>query len=195
MRQGFTERRTRTARFRLGVLVAACALVAVGALASSSSAAYRANSVVAVFCTSDTIPAGSQLQLRMRWGTSTPGQLDKFLAHQNMTWEVQTSDGSQQLAVGATPSPLYGDLTNWVGTGSMVGTVTGANGKPKTQKYYYADWLVNTGYTVALNQTVRVAYELSADVATDDGFGFKFDAGVLSSGSSCNVTGANPPPA
>ena len=77
-----------------------------------------------------------------------------------------------------------------VASGSRVGTITDKNGVVKKQKFTYSDYRQATGVTVGLNQTVIVAYELSANAPTDDGFGWKFLApGVISSGNSCRVTG------
>ena len=69
----------------------------------------------------------------------------------------------------------------------MITTKTGA---VKRQKFTYSDYRQATGVTVGLNQTVIVAYELSANAPTDDVLGLKFlEPGVIASGNSCSVTG------
>ena len=176
-----------TLRIRLGILVAVLAAVCMGGFATGGQAAFRADSVVPVFCTADTIPAGSQLKLRLRWGVSSPGQLTKFLDHQFLGWSVQYQGNA--LASAIAPDPLYGDRTYWVGTGSMVGTTTNKNGVVQKLKYYYADWLVNTGVTLAVGQTVQILYAIDTDAITDDGFGYNFGPGRIATGSSCFVTG------
>jgi hypothetical protein len=47
-------------RLKVKVLVALTAAVCLGVLATGASAQFRANSVVPLFCTSDTIPAGAE---------------------------------------------------------------------------------------------------------------------------------------
>ena len=69
-------------------------------------------------------------------------------------------------------------------------SATPARGRKRVKRSTYSDYRQATGVTVGLNQTVIVAYELSANAPTDDGFGWKFLApGVITSGNSCRVTG------
>ena len=178
---------------RLTVLTCSIALVCVGLFATVAAAQHQANSVVPVFCTNDTIPANTELSLRLRWAVSNRGQMEGFLDAQKMTWTVYASDGTTVLGSSAPPSPEFGDRTSWSATGETVGTITDKNGQTKKQKFVFSDYRQATGVTVGLNQTVIVAFELSANAPTDDGFGWKFlEPGVLSSGSSCRVTGVTP---
>jgi hypothetical protein len=178
---------------RLTVLSCSMALVCVGLFATAAAARFQPDSVVPVFCTSDTIPANTQLNLRLRWAVSNRGQMDGFLDAQKMTWTVYASDGTTVLASSAPPSPEFGDRTSWSAIGETVGTITDKNGQTKKQKFVFSDYRQATGVTVGLDQTVIVAFELSANAPTDDGFGWKFlEPGVISSGSSCTVTGVTP---
>ena len=127
-----------------------------------------------VFCTSDTIPANTQLTLRLRWGVSNLGQLNGFLGAQKLTWTVYAADGTTVLATSAPPNPEFGDTTSWSAAGQEEAMITTKNGTVKKQKFTYSDYRQATGVTVGLNQTVIVAYELSANAPTDDGFGWKF---------------------
>jgi len=166
------------------------AIVCLGIFTAAAPARFQADSVVPVFCTSDTIPANTQLSVRLRWGVSNYGQMSQFLKAQKMTWTVYAADGTTALATSAAPSPEFGDIRSWTDAGEEVGTITDKNGVVKKQKFTYSDYRQATGVTVGLNQTVIVAYELSANGPTDDGFGWKFlDPGVISSGNSCRVTG------
>lgn len=179
---------------RFTVLTSSVALMCVGLFATAAAARFQPNSVVPVFCTNDTIPAGTQLSLRLRWAVSNRGQMEGFLDAQKMTWTVYASDGATVLASSAPPSPEFGDRTSWSAPGETIGTITDKNGQTKKQKFVYSDWQQATGVTVGLGETVVVAYELSANAPTDDGFGWKFlEPGVISSGSSCTVTGVTPP--
>ena len=55
---------------------------------------------------------------------------------------------------------------------------------------WYVDYLAPTGLTLTAGQTVTIAYTLTANVKTDDGFGNKFDPGdIISSGNTCTATG------
>ena len=175
---------------RLKVLVAVSLAVSVGVFAAAASARFQANSVVPVFCTSDTIPANTELSLRLRWAVSNKGQLDRFLSAQKLTWTVYASDGTTVLRSSAPTNPEFGDTTSWSAAGQMEGTITTKTGAVQKQKFTYSDYQQATGYTVGLNETVIVAYELSANAPTDDGFGYKFlAAGVIASGNTCSVTG------
>jgi hypothetical protein len=177
------------------VLVGVSAAICVGIFAAAASARYQANSVVPVFCSNDTIPAGTELNVRLRWAVSNRGQMDAFLAAQKMTWTVSASDGTTVLASSAPTNPEYGDTTSWSAPAQTVGTITDKNGVVKKQKFTYSDWQQATGVTVGLGETVIVAYELSANAPTDDGFGWKFlEPGVLASGNTCTVTGVTPAP-
>ena len=184
-------------RLRLMALIAVAAAMGIGIFATAASAAFRANSVVPVFCSNDTIPANTELSVRLRWGVSNKGQLDGFMAAQKLTWAIYTSDGSTLLASSAPTSPEYGDTTSWSAYGQEVGTITTKTGAVQKQKFTYSDYLQATGYTVALGETVILTYELSANAPTDDGFGWKFTAaGVLASTTvsstnpaACRVTG------
>lgn len=121
---------------------------------------------------------------------SNSGQLSNFLAAQKLTWTIFASDGTTVLATSAPPNPEYGDTTSWSPAGQEEGMITTKTGAVKRQKFTYSDYRQATGVTVGLNQTVIVAYELSANAPTDDGFGWKFlEPGVISSGSTCRVTG------
>jgi hypothetical protein len=179
---------------RLNVLLAVSLAGCVGIFAAAASARYQANSVVPVFCTADQIPENTQLSVRLRWGVSNSGQMAGFLAAQKMTWTVYASDGTTVLATSAPTNPEYGDTTSWSAPAQEVGTITTKTGAVKKQKFTYSDYQQATGVTVGLGETVIVAYELSANAPTDDGFGWKFlEPGTISSGSSCTVTGVTPP--
>ena len=186
-------RHTRGARprsARRAALASVAAIVCLGVFAAAAPARFQADSVVPVFCTSDTIPANTQLTVRLRWAVSNNGQMSGFLQAQKMTWTVYAADGTTVLASSAAPSPEFGDTSSWSPTGQETGTITDKNGVVKKQKFTYSDYRQATGVTVGLNQTVIVAYELSANAPTDDGFGWKFlEPGVIASGSSCRVTG------
>ena len=185
---------------RLMVLVAVSAAMCIGIFAAAASARYQANSVVPVFCTSDTIPANTELSVRLRWGVSNKGQLDGFLAAQKMTWAVYASDRTTLLASSVPTSPEFGDTSSWSPYGEMTADITTKTGVVKRQKFTYSDYQQATGVTVGLGQTVVIVYELSANAPTDDGFGWKFTApGVLSSTTvsstnpaACTVTGVTP---
>ena len=182
--------RARPRLARRAALALIAAIVCLGIFAAAAPAKFQADSVVPVFCTSDTIPANTQLTVRLRWGVSNSGQMSGFLRAQKMTWTVYAADGTTVLASSAAPSPEFGDTSSWSPAGQEVGTITDKNGVVKKQKFTYSDYWQATGVTVGLNQTVIVAYELSANAPTDDGFGWKFLApGVISSGNSCRVTG------
>jgi hypothetical protein len=58
-----------------------------------------------------------------------------------------------------------------VSRGQEVGTITTKTGAVQKQKFTYSDYRQSTGVIVGLNQTVIVAYDLSANAPTDDGFG------------------------
>ena len=74
-------------------------------------------------------------------------------------------------------------------------TITTKTGAVKKQKFVYSDYQQATGVTVGLDETVIIAFDLSANAATDDGFGYKnLEPGTISSGSSCSVEGVAPPP-
>jgi hypothetical protein len=183
---------SRLLRFALVVAVAAALFASV--FGSAALARFQANSVVPVFCTSDTIPANTELSVRLRWAVSNKGQMDRFLVAQKMTWTVYASDGTTVLASSAPTNPEYGDTTSWSAQGQTEGTITDKWGAVKKQKFVYSDYQQATSVTVGLNETVIVAYELSANAPTDDGFGWKFlEPGVIASGSSCMVTGVTPP--
>lgn len=183
-------RHTRGARPRSAALAFVATMVCLGIFAAAAPARFQADSVVPVFCTSDTIPANTQLTVRLRWAVSNSGQMSAFLKAQKMTWTVYAADGTTVLATSAPPSPEFGDTSSWSPTGQEIGTITDKNGVVKKQKFSYSDYRQATGVVVGLNQTVIVAYELSANAPTDDGFGWKFlEPGVIASGSSCTVTG------
>jgi hypothetical protein len=172
------------------VLIVLSATLLVGIFATTASAKFQPDSVVPVFCTSDTIPANTQLTLRLRWAVSNIGQMNGFLAAQKLTWTIYAADGATILATSAPPSPEFGDTTSWSPLGQEEGTITTKTGAVKKQKFTFSDYRQATGVTVGLNQTVIVAYELSANAPTDDGFGWKFlEPGVITSGTSCRVTG------
>jgi len=175
---------------RRAALAFVATIICLGVFAAAAPARFQADSVVPVFCTSDTIPANTQLSVRLRWGVSNNGQMSGFLKAQKMTWTVYAADGTTVLATSAAPSPEFGDIRSWSPAGQDEALITDRNGVTKKQKFTYSDYRQATGVTVGLNQTVIVAYELSANAPTDDGFGWKFLApGVISSGSSCRVTG------
>jgi hypothetical protein len=174
-------------RLALKAALAVVAVVGVGALATGASGAFRANSVVPLFCTSDTIPAGSELKLRMRWVVRNSGQADKFLSSQKLSWTVSSSSGTV-LASRVPSNPEYGNLTYWSPKVHQSGTDINNDGV--VDDVYYMDYLAPTGITLAAGESVTVAYTLTANAKTDDGFGFKFDAfQTIASGSSCTVTG------
>jgi hypothetical protein len=164
---------------RVVALVAVC----VGVVVTGASAQHHPDSVVPLFCTSDTIPAGSELKLRIRWAVKSPGQASKFLQSQKLSWTVSAPDGT----VLASRDPAgYGDLTYW--SGPIYTEVILADGT--RQKIYASDYLVSTGVTLAAGQTVTVAHLLIANAKTDDGFGNNIPANTpLSSKSNCTVTG------
>jgi hypothetical protein len=185
----------RSLRLKRG-LVLVSAVLCFGVVAAAATAGFRANSVVPVFCTSDTIPANTELSVRLRWGVSNNGQMNGqngFLQVQKMTWTVFAADGTTVLASSAPTSPEFGDIRSWSPSAEEVGTITTKTGAVKKQKFTYSDYQQQTGVIVGLNQTVVIAYELSANAPTDDGFGWKFlDPGVISSGNTCRVTGVTP---
>ena len=173
---------------RLSVFAILLTTVGLSVLAGNASASFHANGVVPLFCTSDTIPAGTPLQLRIRWVVKNSGQITKFLSGQSLTWTVTASDGS--LLASSTPSPQYGDVTHWSAPVHSTGVDFNADGVP--DDVYYADYLAPTGLTLAAGQTVTVRYQLTANVKTDDGFGTNIPAftTITASGSTpCSVTG------
>jgi hypothetical protein len=180
-------------RLRFALLAAAAIAAATcGFLVTMASAAPRPSGVVALFCGHDTIPADTtQLQLRIRWVVRNSGQITKFLAHQKLVWTIYNSDDSVRLA--HTPSPEYGDETNWSAPVHFVGDL---NNDGVTDDVWYSDYLAPTGITLHVGESVRVAFTLTADSKTDDGFRGEPGAGpwpayqVISSGTSCLVTGA-----
>jgi hypothetical protein len=57
-------------------------------------------------------------------------------------------------------------------------------------QYWLTNYRYNTGITLSAGQTVRITFELTANRKTDDGSGYKFEAGeVMTGGSTCTVTG------
>jgi hypothetical protein len=113
-----------------------------------------------------------------------------FLKAQKMTWTVFAADGTTVLASSATTSPEFGDTSSWSPAGQEVGTITTKTGAVQKQKFTYSDYRQSTGVIVGLNQTVIVAYDLSANAPTDDGFGWKFlEPGTIWAGNTCRVTG------
>lgn len=175
---------------RQGLMVlVALATICTGVLATGASARFQANGVVPLFCTSDTIPAGVELKLRMRWVTKNEAQERQFLDSQKLTWSVTSSDGTTVLASRQTTdlNPEYGDLTYWSAIGHLTGTDINQDGK--IDDVYYADYLAPTGIVLAVGESVTVAHLLIANTKTDDGFFPGVKAGQpLSSGSNCTVT-------
>jgi hypothetical protein len=184
-KKGVHLRQDVSIKVKLAVLLAVlCAGTAF--TAATASGAFRPNGIVPLFCTNDTIPANiDDLELRIRWAVSSPGQLDKFLAHQKLTWTVTDTNGN---VLSTSGDPGFGDTTFWSIPGSSTGTITNKQGVARPQKFYYSDWNQTTGLILFDGETVHVNWELSADGITDDGFGFNFDPGVIASGT-CNVTG------
>ena len=92
-------------------VVLGVAVCAFAAIASGASARYQVNSVVPVFCSSDTIPAGSELKLRMRWVVRNTGQADKFRSSQKLTWTVtgEPTEPSSRRTSRSTPSTATRD--------------------------------------------------------------------------------------
>jgi hypothetical protein len=165
----------------LALIVAACAAVVV----PGASARFQPNSVVPLFCTSDTIPGGTQLSVRIRWVVRNSGQIDKFLSSQLLTWTVY--DSSNNVLASRTPA-TYGDRTGW--SAPVHSNTVDMNNDGVIDDVWYADYLMATGVTVATGETVRIAHSLTANAKTDDGFGFRYNAGdTISSGSNCSVTG------
>ena len=160
-------------RLRVGVFVALLAAVAVsvGIFTSGASARFQANGVVPLFCTSDTIPTTTPLQLRIRWVVKNSGQITQFLAHQSLTWTVRAADGT--VLATRTPNPTYGDTTYW--SSPVHSTTLDIDNDGKIDDVWWADYLAPTGITLAAGESVSVSYLLTADAKTDDGFGFKFD--------------------
>ena len=168
-------------------VVLGVAVCAFAAIASGASARYQVNSVVPVFCSSDTIPAGSELKLRMRWVVRNTGQADKFRSSQKLTWTVTGADGTV-LATNQPLNPEYGDTRLW--SPKVHSNTTDINGDGVIDDVWYTDYLSATGVVVGLNQSVTVSYVLTANSKTDDGFGYKFNAyDTIASGTSCTVTG------
>ena len=177
-------------RRQAGAIIALALMAGFAVFGTAAEARFQPNSVVPVFCSSDTIPGGTTLSVRLRWAVSNRGQMDGFLSAQKMTWTVYAADGQTALASSAPTSPEFGDRTSWSPVGETVGTITDKNGVVKKQKFVFSDYLQSTGVTVGVDETVIVAYDLSANAPTDDGFGWKFLApGTISSGDSCTVTG------
>ena len=86
-----------------------------------------------------------------------------------------------------TPSPQYGDVSLW--SAPVHSTTVDFNGDGKIDDVWYADYLAATGITLATGQSVTVAYTLTANVKTDDGFGNNIPAfQTIASGTSCTVT-------
>lgn len=169
-------------RLKVFALAALCAATCAMVLATGASAGFRANGVVALFCSNDTIPAGMPLQLRMRWVVKNSGQITKFLAGQDLVWSV-----SGAASLSHTPSPQYGDVSLW--SAPVHSTTVDFNGDGKIDDVWYADYLAATGITLATGQSVTVAYTLTANVKTDDGFGNNIPAfQTIASGTSCTVT-------
>jgi hypothetical protein len=137
------------------------------------------------------IPANTELKLRVRWVVRNSGQIDKFLAHQKLTWTVYASDGNVRAT--RVPSPEYGDLSYW--SAPVHNTTADFTGDGVPDDVWYSDYLATTGAVLAAGETVRVAYTLTADVKTDDGFrGFPGSGPwnafqTIASGSNCTVTG------
>jgi hypothetical protein len=175
-------------RLRLIVLAALAATCAC-ALATGALARHQPNGVVPLFCTSDTIPAGMELKLRIRWVTKNEPQERQFLDSQKLTWTVYSSDGTVRASRQTSDlSPEYGDKTYWSEIGHLTGT--DINGDGKLDDVYYADYLVSTGIVLAAGEQVRVAHLLVANSKTDDGFYPGVKAGQpISSGENCMVTG------
>jgi hypothetical protein len=168
------------------LVVAVCGLVSAGVLATGASAQFHADSVVPVFCTSDTIPGGTQLQLRLRWVVRNQGQIDRFLGGQKLVWSVSSSSGV--LASRVPSAPEYGDSTYW--SPKVHSTTRDFNGDGVVDDVWYADYLAPTGVTLAAGQTVTVSYTLTANVKTDDGFFKGIPAfSTIATGNSCTVTG------
>jgi hypothetical protein len=164
--------------------VAVLAALSAAALATNASAAFRANGVVALFCTSDTIPNNVELKLRMRWVVKNSGQITKFLSAQKLVWSV-----SGAASLSHTPSPEYGDVSLW--SAPVHSTTVDFNNDGTIDDVWYADYLAPTGITLATGQSVTVAFTLTANAKTDDGFGTNIPAfQTISSGTSCTVTGA-----
>jgi hypothetical protein len=129
------------------------------------------------------IPAGSELVIRLGWGTKNRAQSEQFLASQKLLWTVERLDGTDLVT---RPDPGFGDTSNW--SAPSYNEVAQADGK--IEKIWQTNYRTGTGVTLAAGETVRITYVLTANTATDDGFGFKFKAGeVLSSGNTCTVTG------
>jgi hypothetical protein len=165
---------------RLAVVLVAMATVGV---ATSVASASHQGSVVPMFCTTHTIPAGTELVLRLGWAAKNYDQSTLFLGAQNLTWTVTRSDGSAVSRPG--PSPTYGDTSNWSAPVYQEAMIDG-----KRQKTWFTNYQTPTGVVVGLNETVTVTYGLTVDRNVLDGFGYKLTPGVtLGSGNTCSVTG------
>jgi hypothetical protein len=92
----------------------------------------------------------------------------------------------RRLANGSNPE--YGDLTGW---GPKVhSTTTDVNGERAIDDVWYSDFLVPTGVVLGAGQSVTIAYTLTANVKTDDGFFKGIPAyWTIASGTSCTATG------
>lgn len=178
-------------RLRVTFVVAIVATTVFGVFTSGASARFQPNSVVPLFCTSDTIPAGTELKLRMRWVVRNAGQMDRFRGGQKLVWTVTASDGTV-VASRTAPNPEYGDLTGW---GPKVhSTTTDFNGDGVIDDVWYSDYQVPTGVVLGVDQSVTIAYTLTANVKTDDGFFKGIPAySTIASGTSCTATGVVPP--
>jgi hypothetical protein len=180
---------------RVWFTLAAAALCA-GVVTSAASANHvrtvQAGFPVPMFCGTTSgeshsptfaIPAGSELIIRLGWGTKNEAQSRQFLNSQKLLWTVERLDGTDLVT---RPDPGFGDTSNW----SAPTYTEFLQPDGKIQKFWLTNYQTGTGVSLAAGETVRITYVLTADTATDDGFGFKFKAGeVLSSGSSCTVTG------
>ena len=163
------------------VALVAAVMLCASVFASGAPASHQ-GSVVPLFCSSHTIPGGTELVLRMGWAVKNQAQARIFLANQSLTWTVS---GGDQATVSHVPNPQYGDLTGWTGPDYQEVLAEG-----KLQKVWLSNYLMPTGVMVAVGETVTVSYTLTASAKTDDGFGNKFNAfETMSSGSTCTVSG------
>ena len=164
------------------LVVVLVAIATVGIATSVASASHQ-GSVVPMFCTNHSIPAGSELVLRFGWAAKNYDQSILFLEAQNLTWTVTRSDGSSVSR--PAPSPTYGDTSNWSAPVYRESMIDG-----KRMKNWFTNYQTSTGVVVGLNETVTVTHGLTVDRNVLDGFGYKLTPGVtLGSGNTCSVTG------
>jgi hypothetical protein len=165
-------------------------MVAVGTLAASALASHGgpADGRVVPFahCAdgTHTVHAGQELYIRYGWGTSAPGQADKFINAQRATWSISDSSGTLN---SSTPTS-FGDLTYWTGPTYVPDALIDGI-KRKSYFWWYYGY---TGVILAAGESVTLDFTLEVSSPLNDGFGYSTPVGVVTDTQDCVITAVAP---